>query len=137
MKIYTQGTFDLFHVGHIKLLEKCKKIVGKEGQVIVALLTDKAVEKYKGAKPIITFEERKEVLENCVDVDLVIPSDNTKTKQEIKKYKPDFIVVGSDWIGKNIYKQYKMGKELNKLLIYFPYTDTISTSEIKRRINGK
>ena len=93
MIVYTQGTFDLFHYGHANILQKCKKMAGEFGLVIVGLLIDGAIEKYKGKKPIMNFEERSKTLESCKYVDIVVPSDNEKTKEEIIACKPDFVVV--------------------------------------------
>jgi len=135
MIVYTQGSFDLLHTGHIKLLKKCRKLAGKEGKVIVALLTDKAYERYRKYKPAQTYKDREVVLKSLKMVDEVIPCDNKKTKQQIKKIKPDWVVLGSDWVVKDIYKQYDMNKEeLDELLVFFPYTNKISSSKIKERI---
>lgn len=135
MIVYTQGTFDLFHYGHANILEKCRRMAGTTGLVVVALLTDEAIEKYKGKKPIMNFEERSKTLISCQYVDSVVPSDNELTKKDIRYVNPDFVVVGSDWAKKDIYKQYNMTKEeLDPLLVYVPYTESISTSELKKRI---
>jgi len=131
MLIYTQGTFDLFHIGHLNLLKRCAKL----GDVIVALLSDKAILKYRGHKPVIPFEERKKIIESLSCVSKVIKSDNLHTKKEILKYKPDFVVVGTDWVGKDLAKQYGVTKKwLDTYLLYFPYTDTTSSTKIKERI---
>ena len=64
LRIYTGGTFDLFHIGHLNLLKRCSQIAGTDGQVIVALNTDEFIENYKGKKPIIPYEDRKSILES-------------------------------------------------------------------------
>lgn len=138
MKLYTQGTFDLFHYGHVAFLKRCKALAGDD-KVIVALLTDEVIEEYKGHPPIMKFKERAAVLRACKYVDEVFPSDNKKTSEEIEILEPDIVVVGSDWAKKDIYKQYQADREwLNKFLVYLPYTESISTTELKRRIkHGK
>lgn len=135
MIIYTQASFDILHRGHINLLRKCKKLAGQGGTVIVSLLTDEAYTRYRGHSPALPFSERVEILLACRYVDVVHPGDNTKTKEEIAQFNPDFVVLGTDWAEKDIYKQYSMTPEqLDPLLWFTPYTKGISSSEIKKRI---
>lgn len=135
--VYTQGSFDLLHSGHINILKKCRKLAGKDGKVIVAVLSDKSYEKYRKYAPAKSFRDRKALIESMVYVDEVIESDNTRTKQEIKKYKPDIVVVGSDWASKDIYRQYKMDRrDLDPLLVFHPYTPDVTSTAIKERIKG-
>lgn len=134
MIVYTQGSFDLFHVGHVNLLRKCRKLAG-DGLVIVALLTDEAYTKYRGHAPIIHFEQRKQVLESCKYVDQVIESNNEQTKEEVERLHADYIVVGSDWAKKDLASQYAVSWEwLRERLIYVPYTEEISSTKIKKEI---
>jgi len=133
--IYTQGTFDLFHVGHLNLLKRCSVL----GTVIVSLLTDEAIEKYRGKPPIITYEDREDLLMACKYVDAVIPLDDVaKTQNQIRASRPEFVVLGSDWAKKDIYKQYQMSREeLDPLLIFFPYTQGISSTLIKEKVKAQ
>lgn len=137
MLIYTGGTFDLFHSGHVNLLAKCSQL----GRVIVALNTDEFIASYKGKVPVMSYKERKSVLEACRYVDEVVPneggSDSTVT---ILKVNPDIIAIGSDWARRDYYLQ--MGFTQDWLdargysLIYIPYTQGISTTNLKARMQG-
>ena len=92
--IYTGGTFDLFHAGHVNFLKQCKKI---GDQVVVYSNTDEFIFDYKGKSPIINYEQRKEVLLSCRYVDDVIPNvGGQDSKPTIEMVQPDFIVIGSD-----------------------------------------
>ena len=135
-KVYVGGTFDLFHWGHVELLKKCEEI----GEVWVALNTDKFCAEYKH-KPVMTYEERKKVLESCIYVDGVV--ENTggyDSKPSILKVMPDYIVHGDDWTGDAYLKQLGIDQafldEHKIKLVYVPYTKNISTSEIIKRIHG-
>lgn len=134
MRVYTQGTFDLFHFGHVRLLGKCRRLAGDD-EVVVSLLSDEAITKYKGHPPIMNWSERRSVLESCRYVDEIIKGDNEKTLDEICNNDIGIVVVGSDWVKKDIYKQYGVSKVfLDWMLVYVPYTEEISTTELKRRL---
>jgi cytidyltransferase-like protein len=91
MIIYTGGTFDLFHKGHVNLLQWCRSI-GEE--VVVSLNTDEFIYSYKGKNPIVSFEERKEVLLACKYVDRVIPNyAGADSKPSILSIMPNIIVI--------------------------------------------
>lgn len=133
--VYTGGTFDLFHSGHVNFLRQCNKI----GDVVVALNTDKFIEKFKGFKPVFNYEQRKKILEACRYVNCVVENTgNEDSKPTILRVNPDFIIIGSDWAIKDYYKQMNFTQEwldnLNITLLYVPYTGGISTSEIKKKI---
>lgn len=139
MKIlYTGGTFDLFHYGHINFLSKCKNVADK---VVVALNTDEFVSEFKKS-PIMNYEERRLSLSYCQYVDEIVPHAFGKdSKPTILSVKPDIIAVGDDWAHKDYYQQMSFTQEWldqnSMTLIYIPYTKGISTSEIKARINEK
>lgn len=138
--VYTGGTFDLPHRGHVKFLETCKKIAGEGGIVVVSLNTDEFIMEYKKKPPIMSFEERKAILEEFRSVDLVIPNiGGADSKPAITAIMPSFIAIGSDWAKKDYYKQMDFTQEWldhnGITLVYIPYTEGVSTTEIKRRIN--
>ena len=137
--VYTGGTFDILHKGHINLLKSCKKISGYDGKVVVGLNTDDFIERYKGNAPYRSYIDRKAVLEACKYVDEVIPNEGGEDSTLVlDKVSPAFIVVGSDWAKKDYYKQMgftqKWLDERNITLIYTPYTEGISSTLIKTKI---
>jgi glycerol-3-phosphate cytidylyltransferase len=139
MKIYTGGTFDLFHSGHANFLKICKEISGNNGLVFVSLNTDSFIKSYKGISPTCSYEERKSVLLSCKYVDFVIPNiGNEDSKIAILQVNPNIIIVGSDWAKKDYYKQMGFTQDWldynNIYMMYVPYTKTISTTEIKKRL---
>lgn len=134
--IYTGGTFDLFHSGHVNFLRRCSEL----GDVYVALNTDEFVESYKGYRPIISYEDRKEVLKSCRYVTDVVPNiGNQDSTIAIEMVEPSIIAIGSDWAKKDYYSQ--MGFTQDWLdrrgigLVYFPYTENISSSLIRKNLN--
>ena len=137
--VYTGGTFDLFHSGHVNLLKKCKEVAGINGKVIVSLNTDEFIKEYKGSPPVCSDAERKAVLLACKYVDEVVMNIGGKDSRiAIKLAQPDYILIGSDWARKEYLKQigltYDWLDEKNISLCYVPYTKGISTTTIKQRL---
>lgn len=125
-KVITYGTFDLFHYGHLRILERAKQL---GDYLIVAVSTDDFNE-VKGKKCIYPYEHRAKIVEAIKYVDQVIPEKNWEQKaSDIKKYNVDILVMGSDWQGKF--------DELSSLckLVYLPRTPGISSTEIKQNCN--
>jgi len=132
--VYTGGTFDLFHAGHVNFLSKCARL----GEVVVSLNTDEFIESYKGKPPVCSYEERKTVLEACIWVNQVIPNEGgADSKPSIESVKPDYIAIGTDWARRDYYLQMQFTQdwldERDISLIYIPYTHTISTTKLKAR----
>ena len=135
LTVYTGGTFDLIHSGHVNFLRACAAI----GNVTVALNTDEFIEEYKGKPPIMKYFERSRVLSEFKCVAEVIPNYcGADSKPTIEEVMPDVVAIGSDWARKDYYKQMGFDQdwldERNISLIYIPYTRGISTTELKRRI---
>lgn len=135
-KLYTGGTFDLFHRGHVNFLRQCKEIAD---YVIVSLNTDDFIFRYKGKNPIMSYEERREILLSCKYVDEVIPNiEGEDSKPTILSVSPKFIAIGSDWAKKDYYKQMNFTQKWlddnDIILIYLPYTENISTTLIKEKL---
>ena len=135
--LYTGGTFDLFHYGHVNFLKKCHSICDN---VVVALNTDEFISQYK-SKSILTYAEREASLLECKYVSKVVPNVfGQDSKPTILSINPDIIAVGDDWCHKDYYSQMNFTQEWldnhNVTLVYIPYTKGISTTEIKARING-
>lgn len=128
-KVITYGTYDLLHYGHVNLLERAKKL---GDYLIVVLSTDEFNWEQKQKKCYFTYEERKRLLEAIRYVDLVIPETNWEQKiTDVQEYKVDTFVMGDDWEGKfDFLKDYCE-------VVYLPRTPEISTTQIKKDLNGK
>lgn len=133
--VYTGGTFDLFHAGHVRFLRQCAKI----GYVTVSVNTDDFVMRYKGKAPIIKLEDRITVLDSCRWVAQVVVNEGDEdSKVAIEKVNPDVIAIGSDWQTKDYCRQMGFTSEWLEdrsiALVYLPYTDGISSTLIKERM---
>lgn len=126
-RILTYGTFDLLHYGHIRLLKRAKAL---GDYLIVALSTDEFNE-IKGKKAYHTYQTRKEMLESIRYVDLVIPEKSWDQKvNDIKEFKVDVVVMGSDWAGSDKFEYLKKYCDV----VYLNRTEGISTTKIKKEL---
>ena len=124
--VLTYGTFDMFHIGHLNLLNRLKRLGDK---LIVAVSTDE-FNSIKGKKTLIPFEQRALIVQNIKCVDMVISEENWEQKiDDIKKYNVDIFAIGDDWQGN--FDFLKNHCEV----IYLPRTQNISTTELKKELN--
>lgn len=99
MIAYTGGSFDLFHVGHLELLQACRDLVRPGGQVVVSLNTDEFITAYKGRPPVQPYGVRAEMLRACRFVDLVVANvGGSDSRIAIDVVRPDVLVIGADWL---------------------------------------
>lgn len=127
--VYTTGTFDLFHIGHLRLLQRAKALAGEGGRLIVGVSTDRFNEVEKGKRATIPFAERAEIVAALKCVDEVIPENNWDKRSNILKYAVDIYVIGNDWEGK-----FDELKDVCRV-VYLPRTDGISSTELKDKIH--
>ncbi|MEG0279241.1 MAG: glycerol-3-phosphate cytidylyltransferase [Morganella sp. (in: enterobacteria)] len=125
-KVITYGTFDLFHVGHVRLLKRLKA----QGDYLVVAISTDEFNKLKGKESFYSYNERKEIVESCKYVDHVIPESTwEQKKQDIKNHNIDILGMGNDWEGKF--------DELKNIceVIYLDRTKNISTTKIKKELS--
>ena len=125
--IITYGTFDMFHIGHLKLLQRVKALAD---ELIVAVSTDEFNQK-KGKKVMIPFAQRAEIVANIKCVDRVIPEDGWDQKiTDIQKYNIDLFAMGNDWEG-----EFDFLKEYCEV-VYLKRTKNISTTQLKKSLTN-
>ena len=123
-RILTYGTFDLLHYGHIRILQRAKEM----GDYLVVALSTDEFNATKGKKAYHSYETRKKMLEAIRYVDLVIPENNWEQKvQDIKDYKIDVCVMGSDWAGSDKFDYLKEYCDV----VFLERTPGVSTTQIK------
>lgn len=132
MLVYTVGTFDLLHVGHLALLEQCRKL----GDVVaVGVASDSVVNSYKPNVPVIPLDQRQEMLKALSCVDIVRPYYELEYVSACKELDADIFVVGEDW-GKNPHnldvEEYL--KAAGKKVIQVLYNPRTSSTSIKRDV---
>lgn len=120
--VYTAGTFDLLHIGHINLLERAK---GLGDRLIVGVSTDELVKEYKGHPPVISFPHRIRAVSALRCVDVAVPQYELDKTPALIKYCADILVVGDDW---NTIKGEDYMRETGRKVIFLPRTVGVSSS---------
>ena len=131
VRVFTSGSFDLFHVGHLNILQKSAAL-GDE--LVVGVSTDELIEEYKGMKPIIPFEQRIRIVESIGCVTKVVKQVKLTEIAQLQREDIDIVTIGDDWENKYLEGLEWMKSQPGKKVVYFPYTPGISTTTIKRTI---
>jgi glycerol-3-phosphate cytidylyltransferase len=126
--VLTYGTFDLFHKGHVRILQRAKEL----GDYLIVGVSSDEFNAVKGKKCVYTDSDRMEIVGAMRCVDKVIPETCWEQKvNDIKKYNVDVFVMGSDWEG-----HFDELKEYCEV-VYLPRTDGISTTQVKTELKNK
>ena len=129
---YTDGVYDLFHVGHLNMIEAAKK---QCEYLIVGVHSDEVVNQYKNFYPIIPENERARIIGSIHGVDKVVINDVRDKLTLLERYHFNVVFIGDDWKGTERWNNFeKVLGERNVDVIYVPYTKGISTTDIKKKI---
>ncbi|MGF1765627.1 phosphoenolpyruvate mutase [Aliivibrio kagoshimensis] len=131
--VYVGMSADLLHPGHINILKEAAKL----GDVTVGLLTDKAIASYKRL-PYMTYDQRKEVVENIKGVVSVVPQETLDYRTNLIVLKPNYVVHGDDW-KEGVQRETRMQvieciESWSGKLIEIPYTPGISSTQLNRSV---
>lgn len=133
----TVGVFDMFHTGHLNLLERCKE---QCEELIVAICDDDYVRNIKNNEPIICQEDRVRLIGalKCVDSAVLVNFEQTDNKLLLwETHKFDVLFSGDDWKGSERYlKTEQEFKPLGVSIEYLSYTHGVSTTDIKKKIKN-
>lgn len=131
---YTTGVFDMFHIGHLNILKRAKE---QCDYLIVGVSVDELVKKYKNKMPIISFEERKEIVKAIRFVDEVVPQVSMNKMEAWEKLHFNVLFHGSDWKDSDMYKQLISDFEsVGVDVIFFEHTEGVSSTQLAQKING-
>ena len=125
--ILTYGTFDMFHIGHLRLFERLSAMGDK---LIVGVSTDE-FNALKGKKTLIPYDQRAEIVASVKHVDMVIPEMHWEQKiDDVREYQVDTFAIGNDWQGKfDFLKEYCE-------VVYLDRTDGISSTQLKNSLKN-
>ncbi len=128
IKVITFGTFDVFHVGHLRILRRAKEI---GDYLIVGISTDQLNFSKKNKYPVYNENERKEIIESISVVNETFFEQSLEEKRNyLLQYQADILVMGDDWSGK-----FDEFSDICKI-VYLPRTPSVSTTEVIERIRS-
>ncbi|MDD2239914.1 MAG: phosphoenolpyruvate mutase [Kiritimatiellae bacterium] len=128
---YIGMTVDILHHGHINVIEQARKY----GDVLVGLLTDAAIADHKRL-PYLNYEQREKIVENIRGVVRVVPQEEWSYAPNLRRYRPDFMVHGDQWLDPlNRTKALAALEEYGGKLIVIPYTKGVSSHELLAQMN--
>ena len=130
---YTSGVYDLFHIGHLNILQRAKE---QCDFLIVAVSTDELVGSYKNKTPVIEFAERAAIVEAIKYVDKVVPQESRNKMEAYKTHKFDVMFVGDDWKGTPLWIELEKNLAIEGAeIVYFNYTKVVSSTLLKDVLN--
>ncbi len=126
---YTQGVYDMFHIGHLNLINKAKESCER---LIVGVNADSLVREYKKKNPVISEDERCEIVKNIKAVDDCIITHTLDKIEMHEKVGFDVIYIGDDWKDNERWKKTTIElKKINVDVVFLPYTKGISSTQLR------
>ena len=134
--VYSYYVLDIIHKGHLLMMKNAKKIAGRDGRLIVGILTDEATMEKK-PKPIFSFEERMVIANAIKYVDIVVPQETYSPLPNVMKILPDVLMESASHDDEEVIKARKYMESIDGEVILLPYYPTQSSTKIKEEINGR
>ena len=132
---YTQGVYDMFHIGHLNLINHAKEYCD---YLIVGVNSDELVKSYKNKIPVIKQEERKFIIENIKAVDECFVAATLDKAALWKELHFDAVFIGDDWKGNERWLQTEKDLEpYGVAVVYLPHTDGVSSTILRKEIGNK
>ena len=127
---YTQGVYDMFHIGHLNLLNNARELCE---HLIVGVNSDELVKQYKHKLPVIPEEERRLIVANIKAVDACEIVDTLDKVENYKRFHYDAVFIGDDWKGNARWMQTE--KDLAPYgvdVVYLPHTQGVCSTELRK-----
>lgn len=131
---YTTGVFDMFHVGHLRVLERAKANCDR---LFVGITTDELSLEHKGKLPIVPFNERREIVSALRCVDITVPQTTMDKRIAWEALRFNRMFVGDDWRGTDAWNALEVEfGEIGVEIVYFPYTTSTSSTQLRTALDG-
>ena len=134
--VYSSYCLDIIQSGHLLMMKNAKALAGKDGKLIVGILSDKAVMEKK-PQPDLSLRERMSIAEAIKYADLVVAQDTYSPIPNCKKIKPDILVESASHTEKDLEKTIKILKPYGIKIITLPYYPLQSSTQIKKKIKKR
>lgn len=127
---YTQGVYDMFHIGHLNLINQAKALCD---YLIVGVNSDQLVERYKNKTPVICQEDRRTIVENIKAVDQAVIADTLDKTEMLQALGFNAVFIGDDWKGNA--RWIRTEEELRRFgvdVVYLAHTPDISSTALRK-----
>ena len=131
VRVFTSGSFDLFHIGHLNILEK-SALLGDE--LIVGVSTDELIQHYKGMPPIIPFEQRMRIVSSIKCVTKVVKQVKLTEIAQLERENIDIVTIGDDWKDKYLEGLEWIKQQPGKRVVYFRKTPVLVQRVLRREL---
>lgn len=131
--VYSYYVLDIVHKGHLLMMKNAKAMAGKDGKLIVGILTDEAVMEKK-EKPTISFEERIELASAIKYVDVAVAQETYSPLPNVMRIKPDILMESTSHDEEELEKAREYMESINGKVVVLPYFPSQSSTEIKNDI---
>ena len=136
--VYSYYVLDLIHKGHLLMMKNSKALAGKDGKLIVGILTDEASMEKKPERPILTFDERIDIAASIKYVDAAVPQDTYSPIPNVKKIRPDILMESGSHNEKETEEARRVMESWGGRVVSMPYYPSQCSTKIKNKIiNGK
>ena len=134
--VYSYYVLDIVHTGHLLMMKNSKALAGKDGKLIVGILTDEAVMEKK-PRPVLSFPERMELAASIKYVDIAVPKATYSPLPNVLKIRPDIMMESSSHGDAAIKEARKVMEKMGGRVVVLPYYPSQSSSNIKKTIKKK
>lgn len=132
---YTQGVFDMFHIGHLRLINRA---ADQCDRLIVGVNSDALVQEYKNKTPVIDEIDRAEIIRNLRSVDQVKIVSTLDKVQLWNEFHFDAVFIGDDWKGNDRWKQTEIDLEkYGAEVVYLPHTPQVSSTLLRVEVPNR
>ena len=132
--VYSYYVLDIIHKGHLVMMKNSKAMAGKDGKLIVGILTEAAVLEKKSKPPVLSLDERIDIAESIKYVDAVVPQETYSPLPNVKKIKPDILMESASHNDQEIEEARKVMESIGGRVVVMPYYPTQCSTNIKNKI---
>ena len=132
--VYSYYVLDIIHKGHLLMMKNSKAMAGKDGKLIVGILTEPAVLEKKSKPPVLSLDERIDIAQSIKYVDIAVPQETYSPIPNVKKIKPDILMESASHSEEDIAIAKKVVESYGGRLVVMPYYPLQCSSNIKKKI---
>lgn len=132
--VYSYYVLDIIHKGHLVMMKNSKAMAGKDGKLVVGILTEAAVLEKKSDPPVLSLDERIDIADSIKYVDAAVPQETYSPIPNVKRIKPDILMESASHAEKDIEEARKVVESYGGRVVVMPYYPSQCSTDIKKKI---